>query len=95
MPSSQCLAFQPRRCRKLGRVRLEVALADHELVQGWWLGSGSSVALIGKDVECDEMAVLISHEGKAVTPGITKPGGAVPTVHLPTHGLAANMYALP
>jgi hypothetical protein len=45
----------------LGRVRLEVALADHELVQEPWLASARCIALVGKDFECDEMPSMITH----------------------------------
>jgi hypothetical protein len=86
------LALQPTRCRRLGRVRLEVALADDDLMQETWLGNGRSVTLIGKDFECDEMPSLITHKRESLSPGITKPGGAIPTVHLPAHTLATKMY---
>jgi hypothetical protein len=62
------------------------------LEQGWWLGSGRSVALNGEDMECDEMASLVTHERESLSPGIPQNGGAIPTVHLPTHGLAATMH---
>jgi hypothetical protein len=90
--TSQCLALERRHYRRLGCVRLEIALADHELVEVWWLRRGGSVALIGKDVEGDEMPSFITHQYESLTPGITDHYDAIPTVHLPTHALAAKMY---
>ena len=84
------LALEPRRYRRLGCIRLEIALAD--LGQVRWLQSGRSGALIGKDVDGGEMPSFIAHQCESVTPGITGDGDAIPTVHLPTHSLAAKMY---